>query len=67
MKCAVCHRPLARAAALLKGQPVGPVCAVAKGLVNPRSAASRTGDLFAVPVAHVEPVRDVYTLDLFQA
>lgn len=65
MKCAVCHRPLARAAALLKGQPVGPVCAAAKGLVNARTAASATGDLFAAPAAHAEPARDIYTLDLF--
>ena len=65
MKCAVCHRPLAKAAALLKGQPVGPVCAVAKGLVHPRAASPSTGDLFAPTPGRIEPVRDIYTIDLF--
>lgn len=65
MKCAVCHRPLARAAALLKGQPVGPACAAAKGLVKRRASEPTTGDLFAVAAADLAPVRDTFTMDLF--
>lgn len=65
MQCAVCRRPLARAAALLKGQPVGPVCAAAKGLTKPRAAALATGDLFAIPSTQTVPFRDTLTLDLF--
>jgi hypothetical protein len=53
MQCAVCRRPLQRAAALLKGQPVGRVCAANAGLVQPRKAAE--------PLA----TRDTQTLDLF--
>lgn len=65
MHCAVCRRPLSRAAALLKGQPVGPVCAASKGLTKPRAAAPTTGDLFAVPVTQAAPFRDTLTIDMF--
>lgn len=40
MKCAVCGRPLMRAAALLKGQPVGRVCAESKGLTTRKPMAN---------------------------
>ena len=36
MVCAVCHRPMARAAALMGGYPVGPKCAVSAGLIKPK-------------------------------
>ena len=54
MVCAVCHRPLFKAAALQGGYPVGPVCAVAAGLVAPKTPRpegvtrdTKTFDLFA--------------------
>jgi len=50
MRCAMCGRRLARAAALVQGQPVGPACAVSAGLVEARAGVvtrdSRTLDLF---------------------
>lgn len=51
---------MAKAAALLDGLPVGPVCAVAAGLVQPKqareAASGGTGELF----------RDPLTIDMFQ-
>lgn len=37
MRCCKCNRTLQRAVALKDGQPVGPVCAVAAGLVEPKT------------------------------
>lgn len=54
MVCAICHRPMLKAAALQGGYPVGPVCAVAVGLVDPKTPRAdgvtrdtKTIDLFA--------------------
>jgi len=55
MVCAVCHRPLFKAAALQGGYPVGPVCAVAAGLMAPPK--HRT--------THDGVTRDTQTIDLF--
>lgn len=63
MKCAICNRPMTRAAALQKGYPVGPVCAAAAGLIPPRGAASATKGKPAAAGADV--FRDTLTLDLF--
>ena len=52
IRCAVCGRPLARAAALMRGMPVGPICAVASGLAEARGVASQA-------------ISDSFTLDLF--
>lgn len=52
MVCARCGRPLSRAAALMRGQPVGPACAAIEGLLTsaqPTSVAQAdtvTMDLF---------------------
>ena len=58
MVCAVCHRPMLKAAALQGGYPVGPVCAVAAGLLAPPKARGLFGP------DHV--TRDHLTQDLFQ-
>lgn len=50
-----CNRPLLRAVALQGGQPVGPVCAVAAGLVEPKTGSQQS-----------TATRDTLTLDLFQ-
>lgn len=55
MVCAVCHRPMAKAAALMDGLPVGPKCALAAGLLHPKR---NTQD--------AQVVRDTLTIDLFQ-
>lgn len=54
MVCAVCHRPMLKAAALQGGYPVGPKCAAAAGLLNPKTQRAdgvtrdtKTIDLFA--------------------
>lgn len=58
MKCAVCNRPMGRAAALLDGYPVGPVCAASKGL---------TGKAQAKGLKPSEPPAnpDTMTIDMF--
>lgn len=56
MRCCRCGRPLLRAVALQDGQPVGPVCAVAAGLVAPKAAK---------PVQQELAFVDTDTLDLF--
>ena len=53
MICAVCHRPLFKAAALQRGLPVGPVCAVAAGLLSPKTPRAEGA------------TRDTLTIDLF--
>ena len=55
MVCALCHRPILKAAALQGGYPVGPVCAVAAGLLAPKE---RRG-------SHDGVIRDTKTIDLF--
>lgn len=55
MVCAICHRPMLKAAALQGGYPVGPVCAVAAGLVAPKGQHAQAGTV----------TRDTQTLDLF--
>lgn len=66
MQCAVCKRPIAKAAALLGGYPVGPVCAASQGLLpfgrggGARQRAADTGTAAAGTV-----VRDTQTIDLF--
>lgn len=55
MRCCRCNRPLLRAVALQGGQPVGPVCAVAAGLVEPKTGGQQSS-----------ASRDTLTLDLFQ-
>lgn len=37
MRCAVCRRPITKAAALRKGLPVGPTCAINVGLIQPHT------------------------------
>jgi hypothetical protein len=54
MFCAVCRRPMFKAAALQGGYPVGPVCAIAVGLLPSKSTR-----------AHDPVTRDSLTLDLF--
>ena len=66
MQCAVCRRPLVRAAALLKGLPVGPVCAVSAGLVSKPAAARAQGLLDFHPSTAAAVVRDELTIDLFE-
>lgn len=56
MRCCRCSRPLLRAVSLQDGQPVGPVCAVAAGLVAPKAAK---------PVQQELAFVDTDTLDLF--
>lgn len=56
MRCCRCSRPLLRAVAPQDGQPVGPVCAVAAGLVAPKAAK---------PVQQELAFVDTDTLDLF--
>ena len=65
MKCAVCNRPLLRAAALLKGQPVGRVCAESTGLVAHRRAALAGRQTPGPNAGGAAIVRDTLTLDLF--
>lgn len=67
MRCAVCHRPLARAAALLKGLPVGPVCAVSAGLVAKPGSARAQGQLDFTPSVAVRVERCEQTPDMFEA
>lgn len=67
MKCVICNRSMARAAALQGGYPVGPVCAAAAGLIPARGAASvASGKPAAGGAADVGLFRDPLTLDLFQ-
>ena len=54
MRCCKCNRLLQRAVALKDGQPVGPVCAVAAGLVEPKTGGQQS-----------TATRDTATLDLF--
>ena len=54
MRYCKCNRPLQRAVALKDGQPVGPVCAVAAGLVEPKTGGQQS-----------TATRDTATLDLF--
>lgn len=54
-----CNRPLLRAVALQDGRPVGPVCAVAAGLVQPKGKAS------AEQPGQQQLFVDTVTLDLF--
>lgn len=56
MRCCRCNRPLLRAVALQNGLPVGPVCAVTAGLVQPKTKA---------PAQQVLQFVDTDTLDLF--
>ena len=66
MQCAVCRRPLVRAAALLKGLPVGPACAVSAGLVSKPGAAPAQGLLDFRPSMAAAVVRDELAIDLFE-
>lgn len=68
MQCAVCRRPLLRAAALRKGLPVGRTCAIKQGLVEVRSA-SLQGELdLVVSSGQTEAVvRDTLTVEMFPA
>lgn len=65
MRCCICGRPLARAAALKGGLPVGPVCAASAGLVAPRGAKAKgpQRELDLAPAPAVE--RDSLTIDMF--
>ena len=54
MRRCKCNRPLQRAVALKDGQPVGSVCAVAAGLVEPKTGRQQS-----------TATRDTATLDLF--
>ena len=66
MKCAICNRPMARAAALQAGYPVGPVCAAAAGLIPGRGAASvKAGKPADGGGGHTDLFRDPLTIDLF--
>ncbi len=55
MVCAVCHRPMLKAAALQGGYPVGPKCAVTAGLLAPAKPRA----------SHDGVMRDTKTIDLF--
>lgn len=66
MRCAVCHRPLVRAAALLKGLPVGPVCSVSAGLAPKPGAARAQGLLDFTPSTAVRIERCEQTPDMFE-
>jgi hypothetical protein len=57
MVCAICHRPMLKAAALKGGYPVGPKCAVAAGLLAP----VKPRGLFGPDTV----TRDNQTIDLF--
>ena len=66
MKCVICNRPMARAAALQEGYPVGPVCAAAAGLIPGRGRAfAGAGKPPAVGGPDMGLFRDPLTLDLF--
>lgn len=66
MVCAVCHRPMMRAAALLGGLPVGPVCAASQGLLPfGRCAGAGAGAPRAKAQDTAAVVRDTLTADLF--
>lgn len=66
MKCVICNRPMARAAALQGGYPVGPVCAAAAGLIPGRGGAlAKQGRDAASSAANAGVFRDPLTLDLF--
>lgn len=58
MVCAICHRPMLKAAALQGGYPVGPVCALSAGLLPPRKHRAGTA-------RDTHLVRDTLTIDLF--
>ena len=57
---------MGRAAALLKGLPVGPVCAVSAGLVAKPGAGRAQGQLDFTPSAAVRVERCKLTPDLFE-
>lgn len=63
MQCAVCKRPMAKAAALLGGLPVGPVCAEKNGLF-PFSNRPAVGKRAKAPDP-TAVVRDTQAIDLF--
>lgn len=66
MQCAVCKRPMAKAAALLGGLPVGPVCASSQGLLPfGRGAGAGAGAHKAKASDATAVVRDTLTADLF--
>lgn len=65
MKCFICNRPMARAAALQGGYPVGPVCAAAAGLIPGRGGALAKPGKDAAPGASAVVYRDPLTPDLF--
>jgi hypothetical protein len=65
MKCVICNRPMARAAALQGGYPVGPVCAAAAGLIPGRGGALAKPGKDAAPGSSAGVFRDPLTLDLF--
>lgn len=67
MKCAACGRPMKRAAALLRGLPVGPVCAVSAGLAPKPGAARAQGQLDFTPSTAVHVARCERTPDMFEA
>lgn len=56
-----------RAAALLKGLPVGPVCAVSAGLVSKPGAARAQGQLDFTPSTAAHVARCEQTPDMFEA
>lgn len=64
MKCYLCHRPMLRAAALVDGYPVGPVCA---GKAPPKHKRARAADRAQARLPVAAPERDPFTVDLFGA
>lgn len=63
MRCCICNRPLARAAALKGGLPVGPVCAASAGLV-PSGGKKAKGPQMELNLAPAFE-RDPFTVDMF--
>lgn len=58
MRCAICRRPLIKAAALKGGLPVGRTCAVSAGLVQIKPKVSAQSSLDFAPACTL-------TMDLF--
>ena len=65
MKCVLCNKPMLRAAVLIAGMPVGPVCAKRAGLMP--LAAKKRGAVTPGPAYRKHATRqELDQLDLFE-
>lgn len=65
MICALCSRPMRQAAAVVAGQPIGPVCARKNGWLQPNGRVGRVAHDKTPTVGAGAVVRDDKTYDLF--